>query len=171
MRSRNPEQTADLILQAIEITGQRAILQSGWGGLSKGDLPDTIFMVDSISHSWLFPLVAAVVHHGGAGTTAAGLRAGIPSVVIPFFGDQPFWGQRIAELGVGPEPIPRKQLTVGRLAAAIHRVVTDQAMRQRAAALGTKIRAENGVANAVAILQDIEKSGAFSGKNRQGELQ
>jgi sterol 3beta-glucosyltransferase len=88
MGSRNPEETADLILQAIALTGQRAILQSGWGG--KTDLPDTVFIVDSISHSWLFPRVAAVVHHGGAGTTAAGLRAGVPAIVIPFFGDQPF---------------------------------------------------------------------------------
>ena len=162
MMSRSPEQTADLVLQAIELTGQRAILQSGWGGLRKGDLPDTVFMVDSISHSWLFPLMAAVVHHGGAGTTAAGLRAGVPSIVIPFFGDQPFWGQRIAELGVGPEPIPRQQLTVRRLAEAIHKAVNDQTMRQRAADLGARIRAEHGVANAVAIVQDLERRGLFS---------
>jgi sterol 3beta-glucosyltransferase len=159
MGSRNPEKTADLVLQAIALTGRRAILQSGWGGLSKTDLPDTVFIVDSISHSWLFPRVAAVVHHGGAGTTAAGLRAGVPSIVIPFFGDQPFWGQRVAELGVGPEPIHRKQLTTERLAQAIHKVVTDQAMRQRAADIGAKIQAENGIANAVAIVQEIEKRG------------
>jgi sterol 3beta-glucosyltransferase len=160
MRSRNPEETADLVLQAIALTGQRAILQSGWGGLSKTDLPDTVFIVHSISHSWLFPRVAAVVHHGGAGTTAAGLRAGVPAIVIPFFGDQPFWGQRVAELGVGSEPIPRKQLTAERLAEAIHKAVTDQVMRQRAANLGAKIQAENGIANAVAIVREIEKRGA-----------
>lgn len=164
MVSRNPEETAELVLQAIQLTGQRAILQSGWSGLSKGDLPDTVYMVDSIPHSWLFPRVAAAVHHGGAGTTAAGLRAGIPAVVIPFFGDQPFWGQRLAELGVGPAPIPRKQLTAKRLAAAIHSTVNDRAMRQRAAALGTNIRAENGIANAVAIVKILEKHGAFDGK-------
>jgi sterol 3beta-glucosyltransferase len=92
MGSRNPEQTADLVLQAIARTGQRAILQSGWGGLSKTDLPDNVFVVGSVPHSWLFSRVAAVVHHGGAGTTAAGLRAGVPNIVIPFFGDQPFGG-------------------------------------------------------------------------------
>jgi sterol 3beta-glucosyltransferase len=161
MGSRNPEQTADLILQAIALTGERAILQSGWGGLSKADLPDTVFMVDSISHSWLFPRMAAVVHHGGAGTTSAGLRAGVPNIVIPFFGDQPFWGQRVAELGVGSEPIPRKQLTAERLAAAIHRAMTDQSMRQRAANLGAKIQAEDGIANVVAIVQEIENRGDF----------
>ena len=159
MGSRNPEETADLVLNAIALTGQRAILQSGWGGLSKRDVPDTVFIVDSIPHSWIFPRVAAIVHHGGAGTTAAGLRAGIPSIVIPFFGDQPFWGQRIAALEVGPAPIPRKQLTVKRLAAAIHSAVTDHSMRQRAADLKAKIRGENGVANAVAIVQELERRG------------
>jgi hypothetical protein len=116
----------------------------------------TVFMVDSIPFSWLFSRVAAVVHHGGAGTTSAGLRAGVPSVVIPFFGDQPFWGQRVAELGGGPEPIPRRKLTVERLAQAIQRAVTDQTMRQRAAELGARIRAEDGVACAVDVVQRIK---------------
>ena len=159
MGSRNPEETADLILTAIALTGQRAILQSGWGGLMKRDLPETVFMVDSISHSWLFPRMAAVVHHGGAGTTAAGLRAGVPSLVIPFFGDQPFWGQRVAELGVGPKPIQRKELTAERLATAIQRMITDRPMRQRAADLGEKIRSEDGIANAITIVNKIEKLG------------
>jgi hypothetical protein len=99
----------------------------------------------------------STLHHGGAGTTAAGLRAGVPSIVIPFFGDQPFWGQRVAELGVGPEPIPRKKLTVERLAQAIHEALTDQTMRQRAANLGSKIQAEDGITRAVALVQQIEE--------------
>ena len=168
MVSRKPEETTDLVLQAIALTGQRAILQSGWSGLSRHDLPDTVFMVDSIPHSWLFPRVAAVVHHGGAGTTAAGLRAGIPTIVIPFFGDQPFWGQRVAQLGVGTDSIPRKQLTNARLAEAIHQAVSDRAMHQRAADLGAKIQAEDGVANAVAIVQELEKCGAFCDNNSRG---
>jgi sterol 3beta-glucosyltransferase len=157
MGSRKPEETADLVLQAIARTGQRAILLSGWGGLSKADLPETVFMVESVPHSWLFSQVAAVVHHGGAGTTAAGLRAGVPSIVIPFFGDQPFWGQRVAKLGVGPDPFSRKQLTVERLAQAIRQAVTDQFMIRRAADLGTKIRAEDGIASAVALVERIDK--------------
>jgi len=157
MSNRNPEKTVDLCLQALAKTQQRAIMLSGWGGLYKTNLPDTVFMVDSIPHSWLFPRVGAVVHHGGAGTTAAGLRAGVPSIVIPFFGDQLFWGQRVAELGVGPEPIPRKKLTVERLAKAIKKAVTDQTMRQRAANLGAKIQAEDGIARVVAVVQDMEK--------------
>jgi sterol 3beta-glucosyltransferase len=152
MGSRKPKETADLVLAALDRTGQRGILQSGWGGLSQENLPDTVYMVDSVPHSWLFPRVAAVVHHGGAGTTAAGLRAGVPSIVIPFFGDQLFWGQRLEELGVGTAPIPRKQLTVELLAQAIHRVVTDPVMRQNAANLGVRIQTEDGVANAVEVI-------------------
>jgi sterol 3beta-glucosyltransferase len=155
MGSRNPVETADLVLAALERTGQRGILVSGWGGLSQAYLPDTVHMVDSVPHSWLFPRVAAVVHHGGAGTTAAGLRAGVPSIVVPFFGDQLFWGQRVEKLGVGTAPIPRKQLTVEKLAQAIDRAVTDPIMRQRAANLGAKIQTEDGIANAVRVIESI----------------
>jgi sterol 3beta-glucosyltransferase len=159
MSSRNPEEAADLILKALAQTQHRAIIQSGWNGLRKADLPETVFAVDSVPHDWLFPRVAAVVHHGGAGTTAAGLRAGVPSILVPFFGDQPFWGQRIADLGVGPAPIPRKKLTAERLTQAIQQAVTDQTMRQRAADLGTKIQNEDGIAGAVAVIQRIEQGG------------
>jgi sterol 3beta-glucosyltransferase len=154
MGSRNPAETANLVLEALAHTQQRAILLSGWGGLQRDNLPDTVYLVDSVPHSWLFPRVAAVVHHGGAGTTAAGLRAGVLSVVIPFFGDQLFWGQRVAALGVGPEPIPRRQLTAQRLAQAIQNAVTDPRMRDRAAQLGAKIRAEDGIARAVAVVRN-----------------
>jgi sterol 3beta-glucosyltransferase len=157
MSNRNPEETANLVLAALARTRQRAIILSGWSGLRTADVPDSVFMLDAAPFAWLFPRVAAVVHHGGAGTTAHGLRAGVPSVVIPFFGDQPFWGQRVAALGVGPEPIPRKKLTVERLAQAIDAAVRDPAMRQRAAELGATIRAEDGIAHAVAVVQQIKK--------------
>jgi UDP:flavonoid glycosyltransferase YjiC (YdhE family) len=160
MSTRKPEETADLVVEALKRTGQRAILLSGWGGLQKTTLTDSVFMIDSIPHSWLFPCVSAVVHHGGAGTTAAGLRAGVPSVVIPFFGDQPFWGRCVEKLGVGPVPIPRKELTIERLAKAVHAAVTDEAMRQRAADLGSKIQAEDGVARAVEVIQEFGARGA-----------
>jgi len=153
MLSRKPEETADLILTALANTGQRAVLSSGWGGLKKENLPETVFMVGSIPHIWLFPRMAAVVHHGGAGTTGAGLHAGIPSIITPFFGDQPFWGHRVYELGVGPKPIPRQRLTVESLAEAIHAAVSDAAIRKNAAHLGKLIRAEDGVARAVAIIE------------------
>ena len=159
MSNRKPEETADLVVQALTQTQQRAIILSGWSGMQKADLPDSVFMLDSVPFSWLFPRVAAVVHHGGAGTTACGLRAGVPSIITPFFGDQPFWGQRVAELGVGPEPIPFRKLTVERLAQAVHTAVTDQTMRRRAASLGARIQAEDGIARAVAIVQQIQETG------------
>lgn len=155
MGNRNPEETTELILQALVHTHQRAILLSGWSGLNRSELPASVFMIDSVPHSWLFPRVAAVVHHGGVGTTAAGLRAGVPSIIIPFFGDQPFWGNRISELGVGSKPVPRKNLTPEKLAASIATVVSDPAMRQRALNLGSKIRAEDGIANAVAVINNF----------------
>jgi sterol 3beta-glucosyltransferase len=121
-------------------------LFSGWGGLQKENLPDSMFMIDSTPHDW---------HHGGAGTTAASLRTGIPSIVIPFLIDQPFWGKRVHDLGVGPAPIPRSKLTVNKLAQAIQEAVTNTTMRQRAAELGAKIQAEDGIANAVEIIQRL----------------
>jgi UDP:flavonoid glycosyltransferase YjiC (YdhE family) len=152
MSSRDPRATADLVLQALQRTGQRALLLNGWGGLRPADLPPTVFPLDALPHAWLFPRVAAVVHHGGAGTTGAALRAGVPSIVVPFFGDQPFWGQRVAALGVGPRPIPRRQLSPERLAAAIQTAVTDSSMRRRAAALGSTLQAEDGLGRAVEII-------------------
>lgn len=159
MGSRQPEETANLILQALAQTGQRAILLSGWGGLRKTELPDSVFMMAAAPHAWLFPRVSTVVHHGGAGTTAAGLAAGVPSIIIPFFGDQFFWGERVAALGVGPKPMPRKKLTAERLAQALQQAATDETMRQRAADLGAKIRAEDGVAQAVAVVRQLEQRG------------
>lgn len=155
MSNRNPEETAELIIQAVRLSRQRAILLSGWSGLHSHDLPDSVFLLDSIPHAWLFPRVAAVVHHGGAGTTAAGLRAGVPTIIVPFFGDQPFWGARVAALGIGPKPIPRKALTSENLAQALQEVSANDAMRQRAASLGSKIQAEDGVATAVEIIQRV----------------
>jgi len=151
MTPRDARELAETAVTALQKTGQRGILSTGWGGLEQEtlNLPDDVLVVDQAPHDWLFPRMAAVVHHGGAGTMAAGLRAGVPTVTVPFFFDQPFWGQQVARLGAGPPPIPHKQITAVNLAAAIHRVVTDERMRARAAELGRRIRAEDGVATAV----------------------
>ena len=150
---RNPAQTTQTVVGALERAGQRGVLSSGWGGLEAARLPGTVFKLDAAPHDLLFPHMAAVVHHGGAGTTAAGLRAGKPTVVCPFFGDQPFWGARVAALGVGPAPIPQRRLTAENLAAAIRRAVTDTEMQGRAYELGVKLRAEDGVGRAVQFIE------------------
>ena len=143
----------EIVLDALKLAGQRGVLATGWGGLSAADSSDDIFVVDAVPHDWLFPHMAAVVHHGGAGTTGASLRAGKPTVICPFVGDQPFWGHRIAALGVGPSPIPQWKLTSKSLAEAIKTAVSDHGMRQSAAELGKKIRVEDGVGRAVAFIQ------------------
>jgi sterol 3beta-glucosyltransferase len=150
MTNRAPGELARAVAQALSMTGLRAIVLTGWGGLSADELPPGIFAIDWIPFDWLLPRVAAVVHHGGCGTTAASLRAGVPTVVIPSFLDQFFWGKRVFELGAGPRPIPRKRLEAETLAAALRLAATNTDMRDRASQLGKRIRAENGVARAVA---------------------
>ncbi len=156
---RDPGRLTQIVLDAVKTTGVRAIIASGWGGLNpeRFELPSTVLAVDSTPHDWLFPRVAAVVHHGGCGTTAAGLRAGRPTVVCPFFGDQPFWGAKVNALGVGPAPIPQKKLSVERLSAAITQVTTDVTIREKAKLLGQQIRNEDGVANAVHFIKQWTK--------------
>ena len=153
MAGSNPEQFAQLILEALAKSGQRGLLLTGWGGLRPETVPENVFVLDSAPHSWLFPRMAAVVHHGGAGTTAEGLRAGVPSVIVPFVLDQPFWGARVKALGLGPDPIPQKNLTADRLANAITLAVTDSGMKTARQFVGAAIRAEDGIGNAVKIVQ------------------
>ncbi len=154
MAGSNPEKTARLVLEALAISGQRGLLFTGWGGMRAISVPDSVFVIDSAPHNWVFPRMAAVVHHGGAGTTAEGLRAGIPSVILPYMVDQPFWGKRVEVLGVGPEPIPRKKLTADRLAQAIQAAVKQPAIKRRAASLGEAIRSEDGLSNAVGKVEE-----------------
>jgi sterol 3beta-glucosyltransferase len=143
----------EIVLEALRLAGQRAVLATGWGGLTAENAPAGVFVLDAVPHDWLFPRVAAVVHHGGAGTTGAALRAGKPSVICPFVGDQPFWGHRVAALGAGPPPIPQRKMTAERLASAIRKAVTDPDMGQRAVSLGEAVRAEDGVGRAVEVIK------------------
>ncbi|HEU5163076.1 MAG TPA: glycosyltransferase [Thermoanaerobaculia bacterium] len=153
MTGRNAEGMTRLIIDAVARSGRRAILQPGWAGIGAASLPSSIHLLDRAPHAWLFPRVAAVVHHGGAGTTGEGLRAGVPTVIVPHMADQPFWGARVAALGVGPRPIPRPALTAEKLASAIREATGDAAMRARAAALGARIRAEDGIAAAAELIE------------------
>ncbi len=151
---RNPNHVTQIILEAIRHTGVRGVLARGWGGLEP-TVPvqsESVMFIEDAPHSWLFPRVNAVVHHGGCGTTAAGLLAGKPSIICPFSLDQPFWGRHVERLKVGPPPIPQKKLTVGRLCHAIDVVMNDSTMRQNAAIMGNRIRRENGTSNAVAFI-------------------
>jgi sterol 3beta-glucosyltransferase len=150
MASGDAEATLDLVLRALAMSGQRGVLLSGWAGLGKGRmLPDSVFRAESLPHSWLFPRMAAAVHHGGAGTTGAALQSGIPSVITPVAADQPSWARQIYTLGAGPAPLSFQALTAERLAGAIRQAVTNPAMRQRAAELGRQIRAEDGVGRTI----------------------
>lgn len=148
-------QRTALVLEALKRAGQQGVLATGWGGLTADNAPEGVFVLDDVPHDWLLPQVAAVVHHGGAGTTAAAFRAGKPAVICPFVADQPFWGRRAAALGVGPAPISQYQLTAERLAEAIGRAVNDVEMGERAAALGEIIRAEDGVGRTIAIIHAL----------------
>ena len=143
----------EIVLKALAQTGQRGVLLSGWGGLTRVSLPQDVFMIESAPFDWLFPKMKAAVIHGGIGTTAASLQAGIPTLVVPFTADQFFWGDRVSRLGVGPEPIPHRKLNAENLAGAIREMLEDEGMRQRASALGECLRSEDGVANAIRIIK------------------
>ena len=152
MSGNKAAQRTRTVIDALTRAAQRGILASGWGGLAASHVPEHVLVIDEAPHDWLFPRVAAVVHHGGAGTTAAGLRAGKPTLICPFIADQPFWGMVVHARGAGPQPIPQRRLTAPRLAAAIATMVQDRDMQRRAAALGEQIRGEDGVAEGIAIL-------------------
>jgi sterol 3beta-glucosyltransferase len=155
MASKDPRALTHLVRQAARDAGVRVVLLSGWGGLGAADDDADCYCADAVAHDWLFARMSAVVHHGGAGTTGAALMAGVPSLVVPFTMDQPFWARRVHALGAGPAPIPRRHLSQQNLAAALTHLIGDQAMRQRTAALGELIRAEDGVARAVEVFERI----------------
>ncbi|MCZ0972736.1 glycosyltransferase [Streptomyces albulus] len=138
----------ELVMAAVARTGMRAVVQAGWAGL--GAVGDDILAIGDLPHDWLFPRTAAVVHHAGAGTTAAGLRAGVPAVPVPVMADQPFWAARLHQLGVAARPLPFRELTAEALGAAITACVTGLALRQRAAELARRITAEDGAAAVLA---------------------
>ncbi|NDU99944.1 glycosyltransferase [Pseudoroseicyclus tamaricis] len=147
MPSSDPAALARLVAQALAQAGRRGVVARGWAGLEVA-ASDDLIAVPPLPYRWLFPRMAAIVHHGGAGTTAEALHSGAPQAIVPFFGDQPFWGARTAALGVGAAPIPRRRLTAETLAAAIASADQPQ-MHRRASALASRLDLEDGVAEAV----------------------
>lgn len=141
----DPDAMTRMIFDAVRKSGVRALVSKGWGGLGADDigLPEGVHMLGNVPHDWLFKHVSCVVHHGGAGTTAAGIKAGKPTFVVPFFGDQPFWGAMIARAKAGPEPIRYKDLTADKLSGALQFCLRPET-KERAKELGEKIREERG---------------------------
>lgn len=149
--------TFEIILSALEITKQRAVVGLGWSNLSYMEpLPKNVFLIESVPHTWLFPQMKIVVHHGGAGTTATGLTAGKPTIIIPHNADQPAWGQRVYELGVGSKPIKKTKLTANKLASAILYALRPEIIA-KAEQLGQQLKKERGVTKAVKIIDDYIK--------------
>ncbi|XP_042008082.1 sterol 3-beta-glucosyltransferase UGT80B1-like isoform X6 [Salvia splendens] len=151
MPLKNPENTTNIVLEALKNTGQRGIVDRGWGGLATHaqDVAENIFLLSTdCPHDWLFPQCCAVVHHGGAGTTAAGLKAGCPTTIVPFCGDQSLWGAIIYERGVGPAPIPIAHLSVESLSKAM-RFMLQPEVKSRAVDVAISVRDDDGAAAAL----------------------
>ena len=158
MTSRNPQRVLARVVEALRVVGCRGLLAGAAGTAgaagARPPLPEApdMLVAEGFSHARALPGVAAAVHHGGAGTVATSLMAGVPTVVVPFFADQFFWGRRVAALGAGPEPMPMARLDAPGLAGRLRDVLASPAMRERAAGLGARLRAEDGVAAAVELI-------------------
>ncbi|KAK3145315.1 hypothetical protein QOZ80_4AG0327170 [Eleusine coracana subsp. coracana] len=144
-----PQKMTEIIVKALEITGQRGIINKGWGGLGTlEEQKDFVYLLDNCPHDWLFLHCKAVVHHGGAGTTAAGLKAACPTTIVPFFGDQPFWGDRVHARGLGPAPIPVDQFGLQKLVDAI-KFMMEPEVKEKAVEIAKAMESEDGVTGAV----------------------
>src|SRR3954469_11408566 len=144
----------DVVAVAVKRAGVRAVVQSGWGEL--GPAGDDILLVGDLPHDWLFPRTAAVVHHAGAGTTGAGLRAGVPAVPVPFLVDQPFWADRLHRLAVAPPPLPLHELTADSLTDALRSCLDRPTYGNRAAELARRISAEDGPGAVLSLIAQLE---------------
>jgi sterol 3beta-glucosyltransferase len=142
----------DIVCEVLKKTNKRGVILSGWGGVKGQAMSSDLLYLESARHDWLLPRCKMIVHHGGAGTASAGLRGGIPQIVVPFMADQPFWGSRVHAVGAGPKSIPVKKLSVARLVQAIAEAGSN-VIRERAQVIGQQIRSENGVADAVKLIE------------------
>lgn len=139
----DPEKVTALVLEAVAKIDQRAVISKGWGGLGDSTVPPNIFIIDNVPHDWLFSRVSCVVHHGDAGTTAAGIAAGKPTVIVPFSGDHQFWGNMVARAGAGPTPIPCSTLTADTLANAVKQAL-EPSISEQVQQLANHINSEQG---------------------------
>lgn len=142
----DPDALTATIFDAIKLAGVRALVSKGWGGIGGDDgaeIPDGVFMLDNTPHDWLFSQVSCVVHHGGAGTTAIGLYQGCPTMIVPFFGDQAFWGATVANAGAGADPVPHKELTAEKLAEGIKKLLSEEC-QAAAKEISRRIKEDDG---------------------------
>lgn len=146
------------ILRAADANGVRVVFVGGWSGVSGADLPAGAFLVEEVPHDWLFPRVSAVIHHGGAGTTAAALRAGAPSVVLPFSADQAFWGRALAGASSGVLCREHGKRSAGEIERAVATVLGDR-LRAGAEAVGREVRGEHGASSAAEVIEHSVVSG------------
>jgi len=151
MVNRDVERIDKVVRDALAQTNNRGIILSGWSTM-KNNAFDNLLYLDAVPHDWLLPRCKMIIHHGGAGTTSAGLRAGIPNVVVPFTADQPFWGRRVRAVGAGPKPILVKKLSVVNLMHAIAEA-GDHVVRKSAQDIGQRIGSEDGVMQAVKLIE------------------
>ena len=158
MGGSNGRETTEILIEAVRIVKQRAIIQAGWGQLGTPEALSDICCAEYVPHQWLFPQGSCVVHHGGAGTTASACRAKIPSVVVPHNADQPYWGKRLSDLGVAPRHLHRRNLTAERLAKRIQQALETPSMAAQAQAIGEKIEAEDGLTTAVEVVESFQSS-------------
>ncbi|MCY4403387.1 MAG: glycosyltransferase [Candidatus Poribacteria bacterium] len=152
------KETTEILVKAIKMTDQRAIIQAGWGQLGTQDSNPNIYCAEYVPHQWLFTQALCVVHHGGAGTTASVCRAKVPSVVVPHITDQFYWGKLVYDLGVAPKSLPRRKLTAKQLAQRIEKVMETPSMTERAKTIGTQMESEDGLTTAVDLIESIPLS-------------
>jgi sterol 3beta-glucosyltransferase len=155
MAGGNTETITRILLDAVAETGQPAIIQRGAANLEIKRHPESVLFVDYVPHQFLFSKASCVVHHGGAGTTAAACYAGVPSIVVPHIGDQYYWGYRLHKIGVAPKPLPWSKLTATRLASRIREATTSQQMAMRAGQFASRMRLERGLEEAVPLIEQI----------------
>jgi sterol 3beta-glucosyltransferase len=153
MMGLDAKKTMETILEGARAFGKRVVVQSGWAGLSANDVPKNVHVASFVPHDWLFSRASCVVHHGGAGTTAAALRAGVPQTIVWHLGDQPTWGKRVAQCGLGLPTRSHHDLDAPWLRVTMERMATDETLKTRARAMGAEIAKEDGLACAVRELE------------------